>query len=168
MPGRFDNDPWFIDATEELDRTTSPRTDRMRRQKEEREAREADRDRERDRLRRLAGGRVFTPPAGPSSPASRLAATVFDQVASGVMPVVGTGMPAPWEMPGVGGGFIPPRPGSDYQPATMTPKQELRAILRDIRSSEDPMVAAGEWLTKITTSITSLMRELDGDDDNLS
>lgn|GEM_PF-6471975 len=36
-----------------------------------------------------------------------------------------------------------------------TPEYALEAIVRNIRNSPDPFVAAGEWITKVTQAIVS-------------
>ncbi len=43
--------------------------------------------------------------------------------------------------------------------ATTTPDQALGAIERLVSSSEDPVAAAGEWITKITNSLSAIARE---------
>ena len=42
---------------------------------------------------------------------------------------------------------------------TTTPDQALGAIERLVSSSEDPVAAAGEWITKITNSLSAIARE---------
>ena len=41
----------------------------------------------------------------------------------------------------------------------ITPDQALGAIERLVSSSEDPVAAAGEWITKITNSLSAIARE---------
>ena len=43
--------------------------------------------------------------------------------------------------------------------ATTTPEQALGVIERLVSSSEDPVAAAGEWITKITNSLSAIARE---------
>lgn len=48
--------------------------------------------------------------------------------------------------------------GETTKPA-ITPDQALGAIERLVSSSEDPVAAAGEWITKITNSLSAIARE---------
>ena len=56
-----------------------------------------------------------------------------------------------------------PSPGARAAAAefgeTTTPDQALGAIERLVSSSEDPVAAAGEWITKITNSLSAIARE---------
>ena len=51
-----------------------------------------------------------------------------------------------------------PSPEAEFG-ATTTPDQALGAIERLVSSSEDPVAAAGEWITKITNSLSAIARE---------
>ena len=42
---------------------------------------------------------------------------------------------------------------------TTKPDQALGAIERLVSSSEDPVAAAGEWITKVTNSLSAIARE---------
>ena len=48
---------------------------------------------------------------------------------------------------------------AEFGEATITPDQALGAIERLVSSSEDPVAAAGEWITKITNSLSAIARE---------
>lgn len=47
----------------------------------------------------------------------------------------------------------------EFGATTITPDQALGAIERLVSSSEDPVAAAGEWITKITNSLSAIARE---------
>lgn len=46
-------------------------------------------------------------------------------------------------------------------PAPPTPDEAAQIVLSSIRDSDDPLASAGEWLTKLTNSITEVMKEVD-------
>ncbi len=48
---------------------------------------------------------------------------------------------------------------AEFGETTITPDQALGAIERLVSSSEDPVAAAGEWITKITNSLSAIARE---------
>ena len=48
---------------------------------------------------------------------------------------------------------------AEFGATTITPDQALGAIERLVSSSEDPVAAAGEWITKITNSLSAIARE---------
>ena len=48
---------------------------------------------------------------------------------------------------------------AEFGETTITPDQPLGAIERLVSSSEDPVAAAGEWITKITNSLSAIARE---------
>lgn len=49
--------------------------------------------------------------------------------------------------------------GETMKPKLITPEQALGIIERVVSSSEDPVAAAGEWITKITNSLSAIARE---------
>ena len=51
------------------------------------------------------------------------------------------------------------RAAAEFGETTITPDQALGAIERLVSSSEDPVAAAGEWITKITNSLSAIARE---------
>ena len=51
------------------------------------------------------------------------------------------------------------RAAAEFGATTITPDQALGAIERLVSSSEDPVAAAGEWITKITNSLSAIARE---------
>ena len=48
---------------------------------------------------------------------------------------------------------------AEFGETTITPDQALGAIERLVSSSEDPVAAAGEWITKVTNSLSAIARE---------
>ena len=48
---------------------------------------------------------------------------------------------------------------AEFGVTTITPDQALGAIERLVSSSEDPVAAAGEWITKVTNSLSAIARE---------
>ena len=48
---------------------------------------------------------------------------------------------------------------AEFWETTITPDQALGAIERLVSSSEDPVAAAGEWITKVTNSLSAIARE---------
>ena len=48
---------------------------------------------------------------------------------------------------------------AEFGATTITPEQALGAIERLVSSSEDPVAVAGEWITKITNSLSAIARE---------
>lgn len=57
-----------------------------------------------------------------------------------------------------------PSPGAraaaeEFGETTQSADQALGAIERLVSSSEDPVAAAGEWITKITNSLSAIARE---------
>ena len=48
---------------------------------------------------------------------------------------------------------------AEFGEPAITPDQALGAIERLVSSSEDPVAAAGEWITKITNSLSAIARE---------
>lgn len=51
------------------------------------------------------------------------------------------------------------RAAAEFGETIITPDQALGAIERLVSSSEDPVAAAGEWITKITNSLSAIARE---------
>ena len=48
---------------------------------------------------------------------------------------------------------------AEFGEAIIAPDQALGAIERLVSSSEDPVAAAGEWITKVTNSLSAIARE---------
>ena len=48
---------------------------------------------------------------------------------------------------------------AEFGETTITPDQALGTIERLVSSSEDPVAAAGEWITKVTNSLSAIARE---------
>ena len=48
---------------------------------------------------------------------------------------------------------------AEFGEIIITPDQALGAIERLVSSSEDPVAAAGEWITKVTNSLSAIARE---------
>ena len=48
---------------------------------------------------------------------------------------------------------------AEFGETTITPDQALGVIERLVSSSEDPVAAAGEWITKVTNSLSAIARE---------
>lgn len=115
------------------------------------------------------GGRILPPVTQPPRPEeAKRAAELFNLVASGALPVKGTGPERPGYSP-------PPRPAyvrpdtrwvsSDIvgQRGSITPEKGLEAILNAINaagSDEDVLRAASEWMTRVTNSIYDTIREI--------
>jgi len=104
------------------------------------------------------------PQLNPASAAA--AAALFEAVASGRLPSAGVGYD-PWSIktPTASGGLlVPPKTQPKRE---VSPQQGLDAILKHISEAGDSgevMKAGGEWITKITNGITSVIRKYEDED----
>lgn len=158
MAGR---DNWFENLAKEAEASERAQEARERAERLKRYEEAAERT-EIERLARLARA---TPPPRPGE--ARIAASIFEEVASGAAPPLGSG-PNPWggisggiyTSGGVTGSMRPPKP----EPAKPTPTQGLDAIIEEIAKAGDAdavFKAGGDWITRITNAITDVIKQAD-------
>lgn len=156
---------WFAEAASEASNTESAKKAAARAGVTARLRQEARAQAERIEAekRRLAAASV-KPPRAVAAVAA--AAGEFAAVAAGVMPP---------RTPGAPGGYTPPRRTSNrptrapeylgpQRTQVITPETALGVIETAVRQADDPFVAAGEWISRVTNALSAIAREAADDE----